>query len=33
VKMAGLIWREVAEGAGLESTTHIHGVADGAIRS
>lgn len=30
VKMAGLIWREVAEGAGLESTTDVHGVADGA---
>lgn len=30
VKMAGLIWREVAQGAGLESTTYIHGLADGA---
>lgn len=30
VKMAGLVWREVAEGAGLTARTYIHGVADGA---
>jgi hypothetical protein len=30
VKMAGLIWREVALGAGLSSTSSVHAVADGA---
>jgi hypothetical protein len=30
VKMAGSIWREVAEGAGLSEATYTHAVADGA---
>lgn len=30
VKMAGLVWREVAVGAGLLSTSSVHAVADGA---
>ena len=30
VKMAGLVWREVAVGAGLCSTSAVHAVADGA---
>ena len=30
VKMTGLLWREVAVGAGLVSTSSIHAVADGA---
>ena len=30
VKMAGLIWREVAVGAGLAPTSSVHAVADGA---
>lgn len=30
VKMAGLVWLEVAIGAGLDSTSAVHAVADGA---
>lgn len=30
IKMAGLVWRDVAGGAGLVSTSAVHAVADGA---
>jgi hypothetical protein len=30
VRIAGLLWRQVAQGAGLDSRTRVHGLGDGA---